>query len=177
VVVYSVVKVKERSGGSSIKGFVMLNERGSFPTNLALVCAVAFVLTGCVERKLTINTEPAGALVWLNDEEIGASPVTVEFNWYGDYKVRISKEGYETLDTHRELEAPLHDGFPIDFFAEVIWPGRIVDEYEWSFRLQEYQPPQRSELIEAAQKMQQVAAAELEEGMRQQAEEQKTEDR
>ena len=150
--------------------------RISFPALLVLVCAAIFLLTGCVERKLTINTEPAGALVWLNDEEIGAGPVTVEFNWYGDYKVRISKEGYETLDTHRELKAPLHDGFPIDFFAEVIWPGRIVDEYEWTFRLAPYQPPERAELIDAAQKMQQVAAAEFEEGTRQQAEEQKATD-
>jgi len=151
----------------------MHRTRKSFPIKLAFVCVVAFVLTGCVERKLTINTEPAGALVWLNDEEIGASPVTVEFNWYGDYKVRISKEGYETLNTHRELKAPLHDAVGIDFFAEVVWPGRIVDEYEWTFRLAEYQPPDRSELIEAAQQMKETAAAEFEEGMRRQAEEQK----
>jgi len=156
----------------------MRRTRKSFPVKLILICvglSVALVPAGCVERKLTINTEPAGALVWLNDEEIGASPVTVEFNWYGDYKVRISKEGYETLDTHRELKAPLHDGLPFDFFAEIIWPGRIVDEYEWSFRLAEYQPPKRADLIEAAQQMQQMAAAEFEEGMRQQAEEQEAE--
>jgi hypothetical protein len=141
-----------------------------------LMCVVlsVMVLTGCVERRLTINTEPAGALVWLNDEEIGASPVTVEFNWYGDYKVRVSKEGYETLNTHRKLEAPLHDAVGIDFVAEILWPGRIVDEYEWSFRLAEYQPPQHAELIDAAQQMKQTAAAEFEEGLRQQAEEQKT---
>jgi hypothetical protein len=155
----------------------MHRTRKSFPVKLILICvglSLALMPAGCVERRLTINTEPAGALVWLNDEEIGASPVTVEFNWYGDYKVRVSKEGYETLNTHRKLEAPLHDGFPIDFFAEVIWPGRIVDEYEWSFRLQEYQPPQHAELIDAAQQMKQTAAAEFEEGLRQQAEEQKT---
>jgi len=157
----------------------MYRTRKSFPVKLILICvglSVALMQAGCVERKLTINTEPAGALVWLNDEEIGAGPVTVEFNWYGDYKVRISKEGYETLDTHRELKPPLHDGFPLDFFAEVVWPGRIVDEYEWTFRLAPYQPPQRAELIDAAQKMQKVAAAEFEEGMRQQAEEQKATD-
>ena len=49
-------------------------------------------LTGCVERQLTINTNPEGALVVLNDEEIGLSPVTVNFNWYGDYCVRITRK-------------------------------------------------------------------------------------
>jgi hypothetical protein len=144
----------------------LISMRLMFAASLA-----ALTLTGCVERKLTINTEPTEALVWLNDEEIGASPVTVEFNWYGDYKVRISKQGYETLNTHRELKGPLYDVFPIDFFAEILWPGRIVDEYEWSFSLAPYQPPQRESLLNAAQEMKGAAAAELQEGLRQQAEE------
>ena len=69
---------------------------------LAVSLIATIILSGCVERRLTINTEPQGALVVLNDEEIGQSPVTVSFNWYGDYNVRISKEGFETLNTHRK---------------------------------------------------------------------------
>jgi hypothetical protein len=102
---------------------------------------------------LTINTEPQGALVSLNDEEVGISPVTVEFNWYGDYKVRIEKQGYEILDTHRKLEAPIHDKFPFDFFAEILSFETVVDEYEWDFKLSTYGPPQREQLIQDAQKM------------------------
>ena len=110
----------------------------------------ALLLAGCVERKLTINTEPEGALVILNDEQIGNSPVTVAFNWYGDYGVRASKEGYQTLQTHRELKAPWHDWFPLDFFAQVLYPGRIVDHYEWTFELAPRQTLTREELIEKA---------------------------
>lgn len=123
---------------------------------LAVVCVMAtMVLSGCVERKLTINTEPQGALVVLNDEEIGQSPVTVSFNWYGDYNVRISKEGYQTLKTHRELKGPWYDKFPYDFFAQILSPKRIVDEYEWSFKLSTKTEPDKKELIEAAQNLQQ----------------------
>ncbi|MHC4721865.1 MAG: PEGA domain-containing protein [Planctomycetota bacterium] len=154
----------------------MRNERISFSKNMILMCVglgAILVLTGCVERKLTINTEPAGALVRLNDEEIGVSPVTVEFNWYGDYKVRISKEGYATLDTHRELKGPVHDAVGLDFFAEILWPGRIVDEYEWSFELEPYQPPARAELIEAAGRFRERTGAALAQGQRQWDQEQK----
>ena len=119
---------------------------------IALTLAVLFI-TGCVERKLTILTEPADALVTLNDEEIGRSPVTVSFEWYGDYNVRISKEGYETLKTHRKLKGPWYDYFPIDFFAQIINPKRIVDSYEWTFNLEEKQHPQREELIKAAENL------------------------
>jgi hypothetical protein len=108
------------------------------------------VLAGCVERKLTINTDPQGAKVVLNDQEIGTSPVTVPFNWYGDYWVRLSKDGYETLDTHRELKAPLHDHLPFDFVAQILYPGRI-DAYEWTFELAPKQYPPRDQLIEEGQ--------------------------
>ncbi len=119
------------------------------------------LLGGCVERKLTINTEPQGAIVALNDEEIGISPVTIEFNWYGDYNIRIEKQGYETLNTHRKLKGPLHDRFPFDFFAEVLWPGRIIDEYEWSFRLTAYEPVDRDELLRASEVMKEKAIGEI----------------
>ncbi len=120
---------------------------------LAAVCVTGVVLVGCVERQLTINTEPQGAMVVLNDQQIGESPVTVPFNWYGDYWVRVSKDGYETLNTHRELEAPLHDYLPFDFFAQILYPGHIVDTYEWTFELEPQTYPTPEELIEHARSL------------------------
>ncbi len=111
-------------------------------------------LCGCVERELTINTNPSGAVVLLNDEEIGVSPVTVPFNWYGDYNVTIRKQGCETLKTHRKLVSPWYDYFPFDFFAEILYPGRIIDSYEWSFDLKPQKEINRQELIDAAQRFQ-----------------------
>jgi hypothetical protein len=118
---------------------------------LFALLTISLLLGGCVERKLTINTQPQGATVTLNDEEIGQSPVTVSFNWYGDYNVRISKEGYETLKTHRALKGPWYDNFPFDFFAQVISSRRIVDSYEWTFKLEEIQQPNRENLIQKAE--------------------------
>jgi len=114
--------------------------------------AASVIFAGCVERRLTINTQPQGALVVLNDEEIGVSPVTVPFNWYGDYNVRISKEGFQTLKTHRPLKGPWYDKFPFDFFA-LLNPKRTVDSYEWTFDLAPLQQPTREELIQNAEKL------------------------
>lgn len=123
------------------------------------VVVIFFPFTsGCIERRLTINTNPQGAIVLLNDEEIGISPVSVNFNWYGDYRIQIQKEGHEILNTHRELNAPLHDIMPFDLFFGVFWPGRIVDAYEWSFDLKPYQPMDRDTLIQDAMKIEQKAA-------------------
>lgn len=120
---------------------------------LSIVLILGLFVSGCVERRLTINTRPQGALVVLNDEEIGTSPVTVSFQWYGDYNVTIRKEGFETLKTHRKLKAPWYDAFPFDFFAQIVNPKRIVDSYEWTFQLQDRKEPTRQELIRQAEEL------------------------
>jgi hypothetical protein len=119
---------------------------------LFVLCAAIVIFAGCVERRLTINTQPQGALVVLNDEEIGISPATVPFNWYGDYNVRISKDGFATLKTHRELKTPWYDNFPFDFFA-MLNPKRTVDSYEWTFDLAPLQQPSRDQLIQNAEEL------------------------
>ncbi len=119
---------------------------------LLFVLVANILLTGCVERRLTINTKPEGAIVVLNDEEIGISPVTTSFEWYGDYNIRISKEGYQTLSTHRELKSPWYDYFPFDFFA-MLNHNRTVDSYEWTFELTLQKQPTSEELIKKAEEL------------------------
>jgi hypothetical protein len=138
-----------------LKTGVTVMKKIELPALLAVGLAIIIIVGGCVERQLTIDTKPQGALVILNDEEIGVSPVTVSFNWYGDYNVRISKEGYETLKTHRKLKRPSHDYFPFDFFANCLSSRRIVDSYEWTFELKEKQEPERQKLIEDAEQLKQ----------------------
>jgi hypothetical protein len=121
--------------------------------SLLLFCVLLVGAAGCVERKLTINTNPDGAQVFLNDEEKGVSPVTASFNWYGDYNITIRKQGCETLQTHRKLQAPWYDLFPFDFLTQIIYPGRIVDSYEWSFELAPQKEVGRQELIKAAEQI------------------------
>lgn len=123
------------------------------PAVMLMILIALATLAGCVERELTINTKPQGAVVALNDEEIGESPVTVNFSWYGDYCVRISKEGYETLSTHRNLKGPWYDHFPFDFFAQIVNPNRIVDSYEWTFELSPRRQIGRDELIQNAREL------------------------
>lgn len=128
----------------------------------SFICAILLPILmagGCVERELTIKTVPTGGVVTLNDEEIGEAPVTVSFEWYGDYNVRIGKAGCETLVTHRNLPRPWYDVFPFDFFAGVVWPGTIKDKYEWTFDLKPYQETSREQLIEQAEKLRKEATS------------------
>jgi hypothetical protein len=80
-----------------------------------------------------VQSNPAGALVFLNDQEIGRTPVTRNFKWYGTYDVEVRSEGYETLRTKAKVWAPWWQWAPIDLVAVFI-PG-LEDHHELNFTL------------------------------------------
>ena len=83
---------------------------------------------------MTINSDPPGALVYLNDQEVGRTPLKRDFMWYGDYDVQVRKEGYETLKTHKRVFAPWYEWVPIDLVAEIM-PFTATDNHDLFFTL------------------------------------------
>ena len=90
---------------------------------------------GCVERTITVDSDPPGALVYLNNQEAGRTPFTRNFVWYGDYEIQLRKDGYETLDTHRWVIAPIYEWAPLDLVAELALPSRSGTTTTSSFNL------------------------------------------
>ncbi len=119
----------------------------------ATLGGIVLLSSGCVRRTLTINTEPQGALLWLNDEEIGRTPVSVDFLWYGDYDVVARLDGYQTLTTHHEVECPWYELPGIDLVAEALYPGRIHDTHTMEFALEPAEPADREGLLERAKEL------------------------
>lgn len=91
-------------------------------------------LAGCLSRTMVITSTPPGATVYLNDVEIGRTPVETEFEWYGVYDVRLHLEGYEPLVTSRQARTPLHELPGVDFFTTLA-PVRFRHRVEWHFDL------------------------------------------
>jgi hypothetical protein len=94
-------------------------------TALALV-TLAILTPGCVERTLSIETNPPGAVVLLNDSEFGRTPAQRDFTWYGTYDVVIRKEGYQTIKTKAPVIAPFYEWIPLDLIAQLL-PVKIKD--------------------------------------------------
>ena len=82
-----------------------------------------------------ITSDPSGALVWLNDREIGRTPVDVEFVHYGTYDVRLIKDGFEPLLTFGEAKPPLWDNVGLDLVAELL-PMELQSDIRWHYDLQ-----------------------------------------
>lgn len=91
------------------------------PTALLLACSLLPLapVAGCTRRTLTVTSEPPGALVTLNGQEFGRTPVTRDFVWYGTYDVTARLEGYETTKVERRLLAPWWQWPPFDLIAEL----------------------------------------------------------
>jgi hypothetical protein len=83
---------------------------------------------GCVQRRMTIRSNPPGALVYVDDYQIGTTPVSTDFIYYGTRKIRLVKDGYETLTVRQPFPIPWYEIFPLDFVTENLWPWEIRDE-------------------------------------------------
>jgi hypothetical protein len=104
------------------------------PLVCLLLLALACSMNGCVDRILTIKSEPAGALVALNDLEVGRTPLTRDFTWYGTYDVELRAQGYEPLRTKGKVIAPWWQWVPFDLFAEIL-PFHFKDHQELNFTM------------------------------------------
>ena len=109
------------------------------PLNLSLwtisVLAVAMAgASGCVRRVVQITSAPEGALIWMNDREVGSTPCEIEILHYGKYDVRVEKAGYEPVMTGRSASVPIWDLPGIDLIAELV-PADFESRTVWHFDL------------------------------------------
>lgn len=103
-------------------------------TFAVLACLVP--AEGCVQRRMTVRTNVPGAQVYVDNYEIGRTPVSTDFIYYGDRTIRLVKDGYETQTVVQPVGAPWYQWPGIDFFTENLWPFEIRDERQFDYQLQ-----------------------------------------
>ena len=123
---------------------------------LVVLCAST---CGCVQRRLTIRSNPPGALVYVDDYQIGTTPVSTDFVYYGTRKVRLSLSGYETLTVMQPLPTPWYEYPGLDFVSENVVPGEIRDERVVEYQLQPQMIVPSPQLLGRAENLRHSAAA------------------
>lgn len=113
------------------------------PSQLISLCAITLIsattltaLTGCVQRQIRVTSNPTGARVWINDQQVGLTPVETSFTFYGGYDVRVELPGYESVNELRQAKAPLYEYPGLDLIATAI-PADFENTVEWHFDLKE----------------------------------------
>jgi hypothetical protein len=116
------------AGGASMPSLVSLSRVPMWPALMLLAGLSMLSAGGCVQRRMTVRSDPPGALVYVDDYEIGNTPVSTDFVYYGTRKIRLVKDGFETLTVRQPIPLPWYQVFPLDFVTENIWPWEIRDE-------------------------------------------------
>jgi hypothetical protein len=117
--------------------------------------ALLLAMPGCVERRLTIRSNPPGAQVYVDDYEVGTTPCSVSYTYYGTRKIRLVKDGFETVTLLQPVPAPWYQYFPIDFVTENLVPGHIRDERVVTYQMQPAMQVPRDELVARAEALRQ----------------------
>lgn len=102
----------------------------------SVVCSLT---TGCVERTLTIRSEPEGATLLLNDKPLGTTPYSGTFEWYGSYRVTLDKDGYHRLADRAFVRSPAYLWIPLDLVMELM-PFTVQDQQVFTYRLVPKEP-------------------------------------
>jgi hypothetical protein len=124
-----------------------------------LACLLCAAQAGCVQRRLTIRSNPPGALVYVDDYPIGTTPVSTSFVYYGTRKVRLVLSGYETLSVLQPMPTPWYEYPGLDFVSENLVPGEIRDERVVDFQLKPQMIVPSQQLLGRAENLRHGAAA------------------
>lgn len=100
------------------------------------LAAACLLTSGCVRRRMTIRSFPPGAQVFVDDQEIGTTPCSASFVYYGTRKLTLIKDGYKTETVWQSFNAPWYQYPPLDFVTENLLINEIRDERVVDVQLQ-----------------------------------------
>jgi hypothetical protein len=90
---------------------------------------------------MTIRSDPPGALVEVDGERIGVTPVSMDFTYYGTHEFTLSHPGYETLVVQQPVRTPFYQYIPLDFITNHFLPFRVTDRHDFTYKLQPHLIP------------------------------------
>jgi len=109
---------------------------------ISLLLLLGLTQVGCVHRRVTINSSPSGALVKVDGKDIGYTPASFDYTWYGTREVQLLRDGYETHTEMVDIAAPWYQKFPLDFVSDNFLGRHVTDHRQFSFQLE----PKRTDL-------------------------------
>ncbi len=111
---------------------------------------IVSALSGCVERRMLIVSDPPGATAIVNGQNIGPTPASMPFTYYGKYDVTLVRDGFQTKTYFAEIRQPWFEFYPIDFFAENLWPSYIHDNRTIQFTMEPLIQPRSDQVVNEA---------------------------
>ena len=91
--------------------------------------------SGCVQRRILVRSNPEGALVTVDRQPIGHTPVAFPITFYGTREIQLEMDGFQTKKVKHRVDAPWYQIPPLDFITDNFWPREIRDDRVVDFEL------------------------------------------
>lgn len=106
-----------------------------------------------MHRRMTVRSEPPGALVLMEGTAIGYTPVSMDFDYYGTREITLIKDGYETVTAMQKVRAPWYQKVPIDLVSDNFSPVKINDRLEYTFTLNRQELVSNDQLLQRGKEL------------------------
>lgn len=136
-----------------------MNSRNQLNRWIIVPLLLSVFATGCVRRRLTVRTNPPGAMVYVDRQAIGPSPASTSLTYYGTRHIEVVGDGYRTEKILRTINPPWYQIPPLDFIAETLWPWEIRDQRVVDITMVAETPTPSEELIARGDQLRTQAAA------------------
>jgi PEGA domain len=104
-----------------------------------------------------VRSNPPGALVYVDNQQIGTTPCAVDFTYYGTREIRLIKPGFETLTVNQPIPTPWYEIPGIDFVSENLVPTKIRDNRTVTYDLAPQLVVPKEQLLDRANQLRQEA--------------------
>lgn len=74
-------------------------------------------------------------MVLVDGREIGYSPASVDFTYYGTREITLIKDGYETLTTLQSYEKPWYQYPGVEFFSDNFLPATVTNRHDLTYNM------------------------------------------
>lgn len=122
---------------------------------ILLIASLALPACGCVRRRLNVRSNPPGALVYVDNQQIGTTPCSVDFTYYGTREIRLIKPGFETLTVNQPIPTPWYEIPPLDFVSENLVATKVRDNRTVTYNLAPQLIVPTQELLDRANQLRQ----------------------
>ena len=94
------------------------------------------LLSGCVQRRLIVQSQPEGAFVSIDNQSVGYTPLSVPYTYSGTRQIRLEKDGFKTIEVEQRVRPAWFDTFPVSLITNNFWPTELRDERVLDFQLE-----------------------------------------
>jgi len=92
---------------------------------------------GCAaQRTLTVESDPPGATLRIDDRVVGVTKYDQSFSDYGTRRITLYKAGYHSRSEVVTLSPPWYARFPLDIFSEIVFPFGWKDPHSYKLKLE-----------------------------------------